>query len=161
MIDLFRYLCLSQIITSLVAINNFVHTAQGRPQWSLVFNIVLAVIMPISFYFAVRYGMNAILIPWFTTYTIICIFWIYITIRTLNIKLFEYLGTIMNPAIASLLMSAVVMLAGFLPFPSGPGIFGSIIELGIKISAAVICYLFYMWFFDRSIFADMNRLRKS
>ena len=56
-IFLFKFLCLAQIITALNAVNNFVHTSQGRPQWRLYFYATLALFMALSFFFAVQKGI--------------------------------------------------------------------------------------------------------
>ena len=50
----------SKSSTSLNAVNSFVHSAQGRPQWSLYYNIISIMVMPISFYIAVKHGLNGI-----------------------------------------------------------------------------------------------------
>jgi O-antigen/teichoic acid export membrane protein len=110
MITLFRFLCLSQILTGMNAINNFVHTAQGRPNWSLYYNGVSVVLMPISFYFAVKHGLNAIAIPWITTYLILCICWIFISINKFGIKTSRYVKNLMHPFCATVIMSAVLMI---------------------------------------------------
>ena len=80
-IFLFKMLCLSQIFLAMTSINNHVHNAQGRPGWGMCYNAACALFMSISFYFAVQHGLNAIIIPWMTTFIFMCIIWITITIK--------------------------------------------------------------------------------
>ena len=113
-IFIFKWLCLAQIITVLNAINNFVHAAQGRPLWRLYFHAALAILMSISFFFAVKEGLHAILIPWFTTYIVLCVIWILITIKKLGIGLFQYALNLSVPFFACLCMVTIVVTTEFL-----------------------------------------------
>lgn len=160
-IFIFKFLCLAQIITSLNAANAFVHFAQGRPSWSMGYAMVSALLMPISFYFAVQYGLNAILVPWFTTYIAIFLAWVYITLRKMGIDLYKYIINIINPIVAALLMLLIVTGIGELRniFPSYLNAFVSLLILKIIVSSFV--YISYMWFFDRDLFRTIRNLLKS
>ncbi len=105
---IFKMLCLAQIITAVNAINNFVHIAQGRPKWSLAFNAMMAFLLPPSFYFAAKYGLNAIVIPWFSTYLALCILWIGMTIRKCCIGLTDYLKAILMPIQGTILLVGAI-----------------------------------------------------
>ncbi len=161
MILLFKYLCLSQIVTALNAVNNHVQTAKGRPHWGLYFNLTCAILMPISFFFAVRYGLHAILIPWFTSYLFICAIWIFITLKSLDIHISSYFKKLSKPIIGTLLMSiSVLILNMYLTryYPDQPK---NILLLLAKIITGGIVYLSYLWIFDKSLFYSFQKLRKS
>lgn len=160
-IYIFELLCLSQIITALNAYNNFVHDARGKPRYSLFFNFLSAVTMSVAFYFAVQYGLNAMLVPWFTIYLVISIFWILFTLNQLGIVGAEYLKKLFNPTVAALLMSLsiymlVVMNQQKLYFEHY-----SIVFFTIKMMIAVIVYAGYFWIFDRNVFYSLKKLRNT
>jgi O-antigen/teichoic acid export membrane protein len=158
---IFRFLCLVQIITALNAINNFVHTAQGRPQWRLYFYAILAVIMPISFYFAVKKGFHAILIPWFSTYFIICAGWVYLTIRKIGIGFVVYLTNLLTPFIATIIMSlSIILSAQFLQYVADSPI-SLLHSLIIKMAMAALLYCISFYTLDRKFLANVKLLLKA
>lgn len=160
MISLFRYLCLAQIMTALNAVNNFVHTAQGRPQWSLYFNAVMAIFMPISFYFAVNYGLNAILIPWVTTYLFICLVWIILTLKKIGVNMNSYLKILFMPFTATMIMSVSIILFGYLQTLFFSHII-TVVSLMAEITLGGLVYVSCLWYFDRDIFYSIKKLRKA
>lgn len=111
---IFRFLCLAQIITALNAVNNFVHTAQGRPLWRVYFYGSCAVIMAGSFFIAAPRGLHAMLVPWFSVYWGLCMVWMAVTLKKIGISVTEYLGCLFAPFAATSIMSAAVFLAGYL-----------------------------------------------
>lgn len=157
-IPLFKYLCLAQLFVSLVAINNVVHIAQGRPQWSLAFNLVLTVFMPVSFYFATRDGLNAILIPWFTTYLVICLAWIVITLLKIGISLKSFALNLLKPAMAVGAMSLAILAFETLFDQGRLMTMPLIVGLACKIILGGGFYAGYLWMFDRKIFTDLKNL---
>ncbi len=160
MIPLFRYLCLAQIFVAMSAVNGFVHTAQGRPGNNLVFNIVLAVFMPVSFFFAARHGIHAILIPWLTAYIVINIGWFVYTLRKIDIPITSYLGSLKIPSLVTAAMAAAVIVSdravGTAIFPGG-NIHGSL-AIDVLIGASV--YMFLLWKFDSRHLKSIKSLIK-
>ena len=158
---IFRLLCLSQILTALNAVNNFVHFAQGRPKWGLYINATMAILMGISFFFAVNYGLNATIIPWFTTYAVICIIWILITINKIEVHLFSYLKAIITPLAAVTAMSAVVIsleyLIGILALRNN---YDTVI-LALKLACGGIVYFLVLIGLDKSVLIRLKEIRKS
>lgn len=158
-IYIFELLCLSQIITALNAYNNFVHDARGKPRYSLFFNFLSAITMAVAFYFAAQYGLNAMLVPWFTIYLLISMFWILFTLKQLGIDVIHYLRQLLNPSIATLLMS--VSLFAMEEFNNSSVLFEkySVIFLAIKMIVSVIIYAGYFWLFDRNMYYSLKKLR--
>ena len=159
-IFIFKFLCLSQILTALNAINNFVHFAQGRPKWGLYINGTTTVFMGISFFFAVNYGLEAIIIPWFTTYFLICIIWIMITINKIEINILSYVKAIIIPITAVVTMSITVFLADYL-IKSILYNNEYIISLIVKLVLGGMVYIFVIIIFDRSIMRRIKQIIKS
>jgi len=156
-ITIFKYLCLAQIITSLNAINNFVHIAQGRPHWDFFFNLGSSVFMPISFFIAVRYGLNAILIPWFTTYLLICTLWIVITLNKIGIDIIQYLSYLSKPFCAVLIMSIGIILFQTLVKITDYNI-GFLIMMISKISVGSFFYLSFLWMCDKDMIMSIKQM---
>jgi O-antigen/teichoic acid export membrane protein len=143
-IFLFKFLCLTQIITSLNAINSFVHQSQSRPSWSLYYIIVCLVCMSVSFYFSVQISLNAILIPWFSTYLLLCIGWILFTINKMHIPIKTYLLNLSTPSAATFVMVisviAIRLLMKITQFQYQDGVASLIIKLLIG-TFSYMCYI--------------------
>jgi O-antigen/teichoic acid export membrane protein len=157
MVFVFRMACLAQILTSLNAINNFVHAAQGRPRWSLYYHIASCVLMPASFAIAAPFGLNAMAIPWVSTYAVLCVGWIFISLRKLDITVWNYVKAIWVPLAATAFMSLVVagVSQGLLRHPSiGHGI----VTVAGSCLAGVVAYAGYFWFFDRGYLVSLRSL---
>ena len=160
-IFLFKYLCLTQIFTALNAVNNFAHAAQGRPHWGLCYHMVCAVLMPVSFFFAVKYGLNAIIIPWFTTFVVICSGWILITIKKIGVGLNEYLHVLMVPFAAVILMaSGVISVKYFITISNISG-GGFIYQLLLSVLCGAIVYGAFLWIFDKQLLRELKALKKA
>ncbi len=159
MIPVFRFLCLTQIVTSINAINDFVHNAQNRPRWFLVNSLGLAIFMPLSFYFAAQRGLYAMPIPWSTTYVVLCAIWILVTLRKLGIPVRLYGANLVQAVLATVAMAAAVLVVrtgwGMLPDGWTP----RFLSLGIQILTAGASYLTWLWIFDRQLFHEFRRLR--
>jgi len=158
LIFVFKILCLTQIVTALNAVNNFVHIAQGRPIRSLYFHMSLAILMPISFYFAVQHGLNAILIPWLTTYLAICSIWTLITLKKIGINFFKYLRTLLHPIIAISIMAITVKQCNNILFILKHDDINLLFSLMTKIIIGALFYITYFWFFNREFFHNLRRL---
>ena len=160
-IPVFKYLCLTQIFTALNAINSFVHYSQGRPQWSLYYHVVLAISMATSFYIAVQYGLNAILIPWFTTYIIACVVWIIITLKSIGINLITYLKILSNSIVATFAIAVGIILSDYIIVSLLSQNIYLIFSLALKITLSILIYIGYYWFFHRHLFYSLLNLRKA
>lgn len=160
-IFIFKFLCLIQVITSLNAVNSFVHVAKGRPLWSLIYHAACAVFMPISFYFAVQYGINYMLIPWFTTYLLLCLIWIFVTIHAIDISKIDYLRSLAKPFFGTMLMVLSVVLIERLLMKVYINAEPYLVFLISKMLIGGLSYLGYLWFFDRKIFSDIKKLRNT
>ena len=156
---IFEYLCLAQIIVSLNAVNNFVHNAQGRASWSSINTAVCAVLVPLSFFLAVPYGLEAALIPWFTTYVVLSISWIVITAKKIGITAGAYLKGLSIPFAATVSMATAIQLMGNLAGEYLDSI-GGLSRLVIKFMIGATTYILFLWFFDKRIFNELKALRK-
>ena len=161
MITVFEYLCLAQIMTSLNAINNFVHVARGKPYWSLYYHIGGVIVMPVSFFLAAPFGIHAMLIPWFTSFMGMSMTWIIITLYGIGISPALYLKGLLHPVIGTLCMATGVLLCSNIrPFVPVVG-FSSLLIVVVKMSVGTLLYAGYLWFFDRDVFLGLRKLRKS
>ena len=160
-IPLFNILCLSQIATSLNAINNFVHVAQGRPNWNLFYNSISAIGMSVSFFLAVPYGLHAIVLPWITVYLFLCLGWIYISISKFGITVPAYLKNIMHPVCATAIMAMLLFILHKKIFfmSSSSKFFGYTIFIGLMILGSLL-YVGYFWFIDRDFVLSLKKFIK-
>ena len=161
-IYIFKMLCITQIITSLNAVNSFVHYAQGRPSWSLYFHAALAIGMGVSFYFVVPYGIDSIVIPWFTTYLIICGTWTVITIKKIGVDIRVYIKNITSPfAGTAVMVAGLIMLEYLLRNIAVDDSFLLASTVALKTAFGGLLYVLYLWLFDRNIFVTIKELRSA
>ena len=158
-ITVFKFLCLAQIMVSLNALNSFVHNAQGRPKWSLSYHGVSAISMAVSFYFAVKYGLDAILIPWFTTYIAISCGWIILTSHKIGVNFLIYVKNLSNPIMATLAMIAAIQLYSYsaVLFRLELNLF---YHLVMKVGIGAFSYISYLWLVDKKLFYALRKLWK-
>lgn len=160
MVPIFKGLCLIQIITSLLAINNYALTAKGNPYQALVFNLLMTVFLVPSFYFATLSGFETILIPWFTVYTILGICLVLHTIKKLEITIWKYLSGLKIATIAALTMSAALFMVGKIKINVGNQLVNEATVMVIGISVGLLVYLVSLWILDKSIFGKIIQLFK-
>jgi len=160
MITVFKYLCLTQIFMAINAINNFAHAAQGRPIWGVYYHIAGVFLMPISFYFAVQHGLNAIIIPWITTFLFMCILWITITINKIGVKISSYIFNLIHPMIGSFIMFIAVLVFRDMVTPINFINNNDILRLLTSVIIGGIAYIGYQWFADREFIFDIKRMLK-
>jgi O-antigen/teichoic acid export membrane protein len=160
MITIFKYLCLTQIFMSINAINNFAHAAQGRPMWGVYYHIAGVLTMPVSFYFAVKYGLNAIIIPWMTVFVILTTSWIIITIKTIGVSIIDYVNNLRNPILGAGLMLISLTIFRHLITPIDFINENYILRLSISLVIGGISYVGYQWFSDREFIFSIKRLLK-
>ena len=156
---IFEYLCLAQIMVSLNAVNSFVHNAQGRASWSSLYTIACAVLVPLSFFFAVPYGLEAALIPWFTTYVVLAVAWIAITTKKIGITPSIYLKELSIPFLGTVTMAAGIQLMCIIG-SDYLGTLGHFYRLIIKFGIGASTYIMFLWIFDKRVFNELKALRK-
>jgi len=160
MIMVFRFLCLAQIMTAINAINNFVHTAKGKPVYSLYYNGILAVLMPIGFYFSVKHGFEAILIPWLTIYIFVNLIWSYFTLKILDIRISKYIKALSMPFFGSSVMTGTIFLYSFFINRSDLTLL-PILSLIVKITVGAITYMAILFLFDKDFIRKSIKMIKS
>ncbi len=158
-VPLFKVLCLAQIVLSLNAINNFVHIARGEPKLGLFINVVLTITMGASFYFAVQHGLQAITIPWVTTFVVVCVGWMVFTMRRIGASPIAFLANLRHPFLATLLMYGVVVIGESAVDSIWDGLRGDILVLAFSIVIGGGVYLGYFLLFNRQIFSILKEMR--
>jgi O-antigen/teichoic acid export membrane protein len=158
---LFKFLCLAQIPRSINAINNFVHISRGEPNLGLFINVVLSISMAISFYFAVQFGLNAIVLPWLTTYSLICFGWIVFTVKKIEVNFFSYLTRLFHPAMATTIMLLAVIIIKKYLYGIETVLEYKVIVLVATVVIGGFVYIGYFMLFNRHIFSMIKNLKKA
>ena len=157
MIFMFRVVCLAQILTSMNALNNFVHAAQGRPRWSLYYNLCCVICMPASFAVAAPFGLNAMAVPWLSMYAALCVGWIVISLRKLGVGIGRYIDAVSRPLAATGVMSIVLFaVEGYSTAHVGTP--SRILVLSAAGLAGTAAYAGYFWYFDRDYLFSLKKL---
>jgi len=159
-IPIFRVLCLSQIFLALSSINDAVNNSLARPSWPMFFHGACALVMSISFYFAAKHGINAMLIPWITFFPILCLCYIFVTSLKINVGLLDYLKNLAIPIIGSVVMGFVVFFCGEILVSGQILPVNKFATLGVKITSGVLTYGGFLLVFDRSFLARSYALFK-
>ncbi|MCL4493063.1 MAG: lipopolysaccharide biosynthesis protein [Nitrospirae bacterium] len=158
-IFIFRILCIAQFFLSLNVFNNIIHNAQGKPKWTLSFNLVNAILVSLSIFIAAMSGFRALAIPWISVYPAICITWTWITLKEQGIDMRRYLKAFCTP-----LMATVFMITGI----EAVQVF--IMQFTIRnfkmlllqeIAVGGILYLTYLFIFEKKSLNEIWDLRKA
>jgi O-antigen/teichoic acid export membrane protein len=92
----------------------------GRPGISATNYLVAAVAMPVAFYLGVRWGLIGLVLAWLSMYPLVFAVTAYRACRCVEVRLGEYLGQLLRPCCAALVMYLVVLnTAGLMPGESG------------------------------------------
>lgn len=160
MIFVFKCLCLSQIFEAINAVNNFVHNSLGNPHRSLVFHAICIIFIPVSFYFAVQHGFNAIVIPWLSIYVLLYTFWIIFSLKKIGINLSAYGKNLMPPILSVLSMAIAIEAFDYLIldtqlFFSGENI---LLKLVMDIVLGISIYLSLMYLLEKQFILNVKKL---
>ncbi len=158
MIFLFKGLCLVQIFTSLIAVNNYALNAKGRPQRTLLFNLSMTICLVPSFYFATKYGFKTILIPWFTIYFVLAILQVLHTLSKLKISIASYLTVLRPSVIAVVVMGIAVLLAELIPFSLSHYANMKFIALSTKILIGGFVYIGIIALIDKTSLLKVKKM---
>lgn len=148
----FKVFCLSQILISISTPVSWVNIAQNRPQWGLYIGVICMFIMPLSFYFAAKKGLDALVLPWVTVDPALRIGFTYVTLRKINVRVVEYLKCILNPLLGALVMALFILLLKYISYTSGH-IFsvGGISNIIVYVVSGVVLYCSYTYIFNKSV----------
>ncbi len=116
--------------------------------------------MSLSFFLAVPYGLEAALIPWFTTYAVLSVSWIAITTRKIGITPGVYLKGLSIPFAATLTMATAIQLVSILGGDYLNSL-GQLSSLIIKCGIGASTYIMFLWVFDKRIFNVLRTLRRT
>ncbi len=156
----FKILCISKLITAITAHNSICNTAQGRPHLNFYYNFVNFVFLPLSFFIASKYGLNGLVIPWITVFPGLRLGFIWITIRKLNISVKDYINSFKKPVFAVffliILLTSVKNLYLFLISKN----LNSWKYLIFIVFSGTLCYLIFIFLFQRSFIKLIFELRK-
>ena len=162
MIFVFKYICLSEIITPLTSLSLQVHGALGRPKRILAFQVVMICFLPLSFFIVAPLGLQAIIIPWFTTYLFISLAWNYFTLKTIGVNSFVYLNNLASPIGGTIVMILAVVGYSNLDIFFGKALSQTeIIDLLAKILIGGASYFSYFYFFFFFTLSKIKYLRSN
>lgn len=149
MITIFRFLCLTQIVVSINAINNSVHTALGKPDYVIIYNVFIFLSFIITYYLFLTPQLESILIPYFITFVVFNIGWIIFSLRKLKIPYLTYTKQIVHPLVASIIMGLVVFISDKASDSIDLSI-STLLLLITKVVLGLIAYIGYYLLFARS-----------
>ena len=149
-IPIFKILCASQVFLTMSSINDGVNNSLARPSWPMVFHGTCAIIMSISFYFAARHGMHAMLIPWITIFPLLCIGYLFVTSTKIDIGFISYLRNLSMPVMATFMMAITISMSQVALKYFQISNLNIWIILIFKIALGSLSYIGFLLFFDRN-----------
>jgi O-antigen/teichoic acid export membrane protein len=158
----FKLLCIAQLIISITSANGIANSAQGRPHWNLYVNIINVLVLPVSFYIAVKYGLNYLVIPWLTLNPLIRLGYTYLTLRKLAISIPDYFKTLFHPVLATMTMLFVLTPVKYFYFHILDSLFIDLKPyLFFIVIIGAISYASYIMIFRPNLLTSLMNLRKN
>jgi O-antigen/teichoic acid export membrane protein len=156
----FKVFCISRILVAIATPVGFVNIAQGRPHWGLYIGVISAFFMPVSFYFAANFGLNALVLPWITIDPVLRISFVYVTLRKIDIPMVSYLRNIIHPVLGVCSMIIFFLIINYLSFDKFNSlVYGQKYYLFIVVGSGVVAYSGYMMLFQRSLLTALLNMR--
>lgn len=158
---LFKCFCFTFLVTSITEINNCYHLSQGRPHWGLYLTLVNLMVLPPALYVSARYGFSTLVIPWICLYPLIRFTWTWITLKTLQINVYEYLKSIFMPLLASFLMIACIRGAEIVFGGAVIEINNSKEMLALQVCVGILAYSVYLFSLERKSLTSLRNVLKT
>jgi teichuronic acid exporter len=141
MIPALNIMCWAAMIMMINSLSGPLLLAKGKTGLLLKFNLLNLAVMPAAFYFAARFGLQAICLAWLLVFPVLALVWIAAVKRCVVFHWSE-LGESLRPAFVS---TAVMVLAVFLPQITilknlGP-VLRTTIEMIVGVGSYVACLL--------------------
>jgi O-antigen/teichoic acid export membrane protein len=159
---LFQLLCVSQLITSLTAVDAVVNNSLGKPRWTFCFTLVAACTMVPAFYLVTtKESLLWLTLPWALLFPLLRIGFHVITVRGMGLGLVDAFRPFSAPTLATAGMLLLLEIHKRLR-PSYGGIFsdGVVEYLFLTIFLGALWYVAYLLLLERSFLQTMkNQLR--
>jgi O-antigen/teichoic acid export membrane protein len=157
-VPLLRFLCVGYLTLSLTTINAVVHTALGRPGWTLAYTLASSGAFLVGVYVAASAGFSHLGLPWVIVHPCLGLVWTMVTLRSLSIAAREYvscLGRSLLPAGA--MLAGLFMLwhaRGWLAYPPP----SAAVELWQGATVGASLYIGVIFLFERRTRSDLVQL---
>jgi len=147
---LFRILCISCLFKAVFSQHAPVLNAVGRPDINFKYNLVLAIIMPISFVIMLKYGILWVAVAWVTVYPILSLYIVYQTLKILSLDAMSYMRAFVVPTISCIIMVLVVgLLQRVVPAMS-------MFRLIAACATGLIVYALSIWLISDKTISDLK-----
>jgi O-antigen/teichoic acid export membrane protein len=147
-----RLLCVYILTRAVFALLPPALQGAGRLKPLLWFHGVCLVVMPLGFLVGLRWGPAGVAVSWALGYPAVALaLLVPSTLRVAEISMRQYLGVLVRPITATLLMVICVLLAGLLPVPSVP-------RLALRIAVGAFVYLTSVRLLEGSIIEEIRIL---
>jgi len=154
-----QFMCLVGLIKSVDQIIPMILLAKGKPNLFFRFNLICAIILPITMIVVSSYGINAIAAAFAIVYPFLSlILWTY-GFREIKLSISDYVRNLFPSIIGSIAMTVGVML--FQVTYRSISDYGDLTMLVGSIGVGVICYFIFLKFYFNNIFSDIYDIYKS
>lgn len=156
----FRLLCIVQLLKSFEPINYQIHAAQGRARLYFMLRAIIGTLLPITFFFCIKFGgVYGIIIPWFTTYLIFQIVLVILALKWLRISPSIYFRNLAHPICAGFLMSMVLYIYQKFINVYGLGENNLVFVMVAEICISAFIYISYFIIFDKQLISSIRNLK--
>jgi O-antigen/teichoic acid export membrane protein len=141
-----KILCIIGILRSVSAIIPPYLVAMGKQHIILKFNVITAVVLPISFLIGINFGISGVALAWVFVYPFVLTYLYQHGLNELNLTFYEYLNNLIPSVAASVFMACTVLFFQFFVEIFYSSIY---IELVGSFALGVISYFVYLLIFYR------------
>jgi O-antigen/teichoic acid export membrane protein len=96
MTTLFQVFCVAKLFEVLTSYQSVLLNAVGKHRSVFWFSTVLLVVIPLALLFAALHSFEAVAIPWLALYPLICIAWLWISLRDAQLARGPYLAALFD-----------------------------------------------------------------
>lgn len=158
MVPIFKMFCVIKLFQVLTAYHVTLDNTTGRHKSAMLFNFASALLIPGLMWIGSYHSFNGALAPWILAYPILCITWLFWSLRENGISTKRYVRTVAQGMFASVVMSLSLMVYDLSYFTKSHT--HSLINLAIEIGIGAVIFFTITFIFQRSmILASVNLIR--
>ena len=153
-LTLLKIFCIVSIFQSFTGICMVLLKAKGMVWVVFRFSLMSSILLPLSFIFAVPFGIDFVAYCWLFIYPILLLYLLHQVIKTLHITVPLFIRTIFPASAGTAFMTLFVMMARIIKHPAQSPWFLFVISIVIGAGS----YLLYFFFFDRHVLKEFLEL---
>lgn len=152
-------LCFVALLKSIVQIIPMLLYAKGKPNLVLRFNLSSFVILPISFFVGIKYGVNGVACALAIVYPFLALFLLKMGLKEVGVPFSQYLKNLFPSIFASAFMFVIILTFQY----ADKYLYGNNIYFTLVVSSilGIISYLAFLKLFHRDVLTEIREIYQS